>query len=211
MSLSILEKFKTNRVTFQRLTDAQFFAGWITTVQKDSLWVRCTTESTLQAGDQFLFQVHGPEGRLTMVGTFRSAKLGAESDQNSEALRERHFEFLVTGQLAVMNSSENARFLMTPYAVRLTKADAEEPLTSVLVDASVGGFGVRCSEKIEKGTTLEFEIASGSVLVQGKATVRYCRSESKENASFRVGLQFEAMNRIDALRWTALIKENQAA
>jgi len=81
--------------------------------------------------------------------------------------------------------------------------DLEYP--AEVIDIAPRGIGLKAQEPLEKDSLVNFQVVtpSGPIFLTG--TVVYCTQEVDSLDSFRIGVKFARLLRVDKARWTRLL------
>jgi hypothetical protein len=190
------KSFINTRARFQRLQDAKFFAGWVRDFNASAIIVNLSTESLLEPGEHFMFEVHGHDA----VAIFPGVLSMVNADE---------YLFEIPQPLRLTSPNEEARVYVEDVS-GILKGETME-VDVLVVDVSRRGAGVLAPLPLTAGekVVLSLDTAQGPVECTGE--VRYCRPDTKAWGQYRAGLLLDDMGRIEKARWARLVGGNAAA
>lgn len=209
-------RFIGTRVRFQRMSDCRLFHGWVQELDNDMLVVRTSPDVAVMDGDSFRFEINGPDQVLMftgqLVGGSHLELMRMSVNQSIREVRNKilsagdlEFEFLITTAIATRSAQEEPRFAVQSAQGQFTYEGGSAEV--ILLDASLGGLGLRTDQNIPKGTVglVRIETPHGAVTL--KAIVQYCRSEGGGGAhdTFRLGMKIEEIDRLGQARWNQMM------
>jgi hypothetical protein len=207
-----LSVFENTRTTFQRLSDAKIFHGWIYQLNSAGVLVRLSAGSAqLNQDEECYFQVFGPQRNAL----FR-AKLIEIEDGDDTLLQPgvlsihgtgKLYRFNYSGQVKMIETQDSARFVNQCMNAAISCVDFEnmdEPCP--VIDVSTTGFSIMTSQAIERGREVRATIYTPLGRVDCKAAVRNCRPHPEVPGGFRIGFEITSMERIDEKRWQAVFR-----
>lgn len=183
------------RVRLQRLSDAKFFSGWVKEFTRTDLVVRMGSLAPMAGGDVFMVQVHGPTFTALFKAVLRSA---AEKD----------LCFTIPEPVRFLKASEQVRVSVVGVSALVTASN--RAFESMVVDLSTTGAGLLATRELKKGEIVRVMFTTPVGEIECGAEVRYCKPDSIDDGSFRVGLQLEQMGRIERARWNRLVDQDAA-
>ncbi len=188
--------FVNTRARLQRLSDAKFFSGWVHVLTHNEVVLELTCNDTCSIGDVFGVQAHGRDRTASMTARVVSI----DGNEITMTLLDR---------IRMLAQSENARFYVADLTGVVRGPELEEEVT--LIDVSTGGAAFTSPKAIERGKTVELELAVASWLVKLPAEIRYCRPEKDGSSYFRVGVTLLSLDRLDRARWISLVDDTMCA
>lgn len=215
MTTSSPRDFNGVRTRFQRVSDCRFFTGWVQNFMGNSIIVQGSTDVVINPGQEFLFQVFGANSTAIFTARLNSidemdlvkkAEFVFVEGSNAQVMSvsEMDFEFEVTSQIRYSAATENVRRLVTTTSATITP-EGKDPIEIMVADVSVGGIGFISDVEFVKGSTCKVEIYSEYGVIVAHAEVRYSRPDKKNLSSFRTGVMFQGMSRIDEAKWRRLL------
>lgn len=183
--------FIGTRARLQRLSDAQFFSGWVRDFGADELLLQAAGDYDVSSGDKFLAQLSG-KGVNALINVQLGTSLG------------RELRFRVTSPVKVVPSNENVRFVLE--GVVGTVLQEGQELAVTVTDVSARGAGIVCEMQFEKGAKLDFSFEVPGGTVSGQAQVKYSRHDPNDVNTFRTGLQLLSFGRIDQAKWEKMLE-----
>lgn len=187
--------FINTRVRLQRLSDAKFFSGWVKDFTRTDLVVKLGGPAQVKPGETFMVQVHGHSS----TALFRALLKGISPNE---------LAFAIPEPVRFLTASEQVRVSVEGVTATLTSAG--RALETTVVDLSVGGAGLVSTREIKRGEHVRvlFETPLGNV--ECDAEVRYCKAESIEDGTYRIGVRLEELGRIERARWNRLVEQDAA-
>lgn len=203
-------EFTGSRLRFQRLSDQQIFAGWLTSLKDRRLLVAAEDRPNLNPSDRFLFQVQGPISDAYFIAASKCTAVterpivdGATAMQVVQ-LQALDHEFELLTPIQIRESQQQARKAIGTMVATLHTV---EKYSEVLIaDASSGGMGVISWQELEKADEVRVDIQSEALEASFDCFVRHCRPETRLIGAYRVGLQFVNPDRISLALWRRLIR-----
>jgi hypothetical protein len=101
-------------------------------------------------------------------------------------------------------ASETARIRVRGCSVAIEHPGGQ--LRGDAVDVSLTGVGLVLSEALAPNTEVSIHLVTESGTYHPNGRVRYCRARNREKKSFRVGLVFDSLGRIDTARWRGFVE-----
>jgi hypothetical protein len=196
------------RTTFQRISDAKFFNGWIRNVTIDVVIAHTCTNCRLEPGDEFAFQVYGNK-----KDAFFHARLASlqSSDQTPMFTTDRTGGFHaldlgchVTTEMTLRESHGQPRFFVEGVTADILRTDGMEVEGAIVIDIGPGGLAAIVSTSFKKGDVVGVTLRNNGQVVQFEAEIRNSVVNALSAEFQRVGLQIRRMDRVDALRWKQL-------
>jgi hypothetical protein len=205
------------RTTFQRISDAKFFNGWIRNVTLDVVVAHTCTSCRLEPGDQFSFQVYGNKkdaffhARLvTLHGSEQTPIFNADRGSGLHTL---DLGCHITTEMTLKDSHGQPRFFVEGVSADIMGSDGFDAQGAVVIDIGPGGLAAIVPRGFKKGDVVQVTLRSNGQIVLFEAEVRNCVVNALCNEFQRVGLQIHRMERVDGLRWkqlyTALLDGNR--
>jgi hypothetical protein len=191
------------RTTFQRLSDAKLFTGWVRELTAETLVVDTFTVDQPQRGDTFAFEIHGKGVTADTVATLDLAKAGDPGPFSPIKPRNGcmiSLECNHGGSFAVRPSRSEARFWAYGISVEVAR-ESRDRLSAEIIDIGPESFSLLLPERLKKG-----EIVSATLAVHGRrilcsAQVRNCIGKE---GCYRVGLRISSMGGLDETWWKQL-------
>lgn len=187
--------FINTRVRLQRLSDAKFFSGWVKDFTRSDLTVKLGTPTQVKAGETFMVQVHGHSSTALFRAVLRS-------------VGSRELMFVIPEPVRFLTPSEQVR--ISVQGVTATITGEGKAVDATVVDLSVGGAGLVAACEIKKGEHVRVLFITPLGNVDCDAEVRYCKPESIEEGTYRIGVQLEDLGRIERARWNRLVEQDAA-
>lgn len=204
------------RTTFQRISDARFFTGWIIHVFPDRMAAYTKTTCPLQPGDEFSFQVFGNKQdaffRARLIAAervdFGLPVPGAGCDKDGLEL-----VCALTTKVRFKASKEQPRFVVDGIIADLTNSEGYKAEAISVMDIGAGGFGAFTERRFQKGDEVAVTLFSNGVRIQCVAEVRNCLVCRSSPDYQRTGFQIVGMDRVNSLRWkqfyVATVEQNR--
>lgn len=186
--------FSNTRVRLQRVRDAKFFNGWVTTSSSKELRITTPNANDLRYGDVIVAELNGREGAARISGVVSSS--------TSEVV------VVSIGTAATGSAPEEARIRVTGITGTL-RFDAETFEVFVL-DASEKGVGILTQESIPRGSKVSITIAQGQSEFTVAGEVRYSKPDPDQFCAVRVWIRLNEMQRLDRNRWMKLIETSMS-
>jgi hypothetical protein len=205
------------RTTFQRVSDAKFFNGWVKHITLDSVVAHTCTSMQMQLGEEFSFQVYGnrkdaffhailttlhradegPVFSLDRLGGATPVELGCQ----------------LATEMTLKDSSGQPRFCVEGACADIKSESGHQVENAIIIDIGPAGFAAITDRKLRKGDRVTVSLFARGQMVRCQAEVRNCVVNTV-NADFqRTGLLITRMERVDALRWkqiyVAILDENK--
>ncbi len=227
-------EFINTRTRFQRLSDSEFFTGWVEDLSSPHFEVRSTL-STYEIGDTFLFELYGDKANLIFIArlegvdamnalqkttpnapkpkTARCAKVkGRAKDQvalEPETEAEDSTSLYITFEFALVSEK---KYVEPKEPAR----KAVQSLTAVLTrgaektevsisDISANGVGLLTTTSYEVGEVVGLSMTAMMRTIHLQCQVRHCHRDKQIQTMYRTGLQFENMNRVDVVAWAKVM------
>ncbi|MCB8932046.1 MAG: PilZ domain-containing protein [Fimbriimonadaceae bacterium] len=187
--------FINTRVRLQRLADAKFFSGWVKDFTRTDLVVKLGGPTQVKLGETFMVQVHGHSSTALFRAVLR-------------AVGPKELTFVIPEPVRFLTASEQVR--VTVEDVTATITGGGKALEATVVDLSVGGAGLVAAREIKKGEHVRVIFTTPLGNVECDAEVRYCKMESIEDGTYRIGVQLEELGRIERARWNRLVEQDAA-
>jgi hypothetical protein len=198
----------SSRTTFQRISDAKFFSGWIKSINPHVVVAHTCTNSQPQTGEEFAFQVYGNSkdaffhGKLVALHGAENAVFS--SDRSGSAISAFELSCEITTEMVFKDSRGQPRFCVEGITADIRAGDELKTDSGVVIDIGPGGFAVLSEAKLKKGEIVQVALYARGQLVRCDGEIRSCVTNSLNAAFSRVGVQIKRMERIDSLRWKQL-------
>jgi hypothetical protein len=215
ISVTRQDAFRGVRADFMRLSDARVLHGWVERIDGAHLVIRARVPVAVQRGEAFHLQIFGLDGDAT----FRGKLVEVESEETSALLQvaaqikgsqiafdEQLYVFEVASEVKESAPKQDAR-INTECATVLLGRDRDE---AIVVDLATNGIGAISSKQYAKELVIPIRLFAGAGVIDTEAEVRYCRRISKEPETYRIGLRFTQMDRINENRWRAIFGRQHA-
>jgi len=191
---------KNARTTFQRLSDAKFFHGWVNQISPQTVSVYSCSDTRFECGDQFSFQVFGAgmdaHFQATLVN-IQNADLGKLFSNKRSGCYPAELSSHISGPITFRDSREQPRFFVRDIGARFSDSTSE--LCPVL-DIGPLGLSVVTDREFRKGDEISLSIHSPIHTLNCIATVRNIIAYDFQ----RVGFEIVTMDRIDAKKWARI-------
>ncbi len=215
MAASSPRDFNGVRVRFQRVADCRFFTGWVSNFMGNTIVVQSSTDVVISPGQEFLFQIFGAQAmavftaQLSSVDSMdlvKNASFVFVEGSNAQVMSvtEMDFEFEITSQIRYSPTTETVRRLVTTTSA-IVKVEDYEPLEVMISDVGPQGIGFICHEQFERDAACEIEIFSEYGVITANGVVRYSRPDRQNLQTFRTGIRFDAMSRVDEAKWKRIL------
>ncbi|MBX3120314.1 MAG: PilZ domain-containing protein [Fimbriimonadaceae bacterium] len=215
MAASSPRDFNGVRTRYQRLGDCRFFTGWVQNFMGNNIVVQSSTDVVLTPGQEFLFQIFGANAMAIFTARLRAVD-SIDMVKNAEfvfvegtnaqvmSVTEMDFDFEITSQIRYSRATESVRRLVTTTCATITIED-QSPIEVMVADVAYEGIGFLSGEKFEPGAKCTVEIFSEYGVISAEGEIRYSRPDPRNLQTFRTGIQFAEMSRIDEAKWRRLM------
>ncbi|HVT13000.1 MAG TPA: PilZ domain-containing protein [Fimbriimonadaceae bacterium] len=198
------------RTTFQRVSDAKFFSGWVKAITPDSITILVHSVSIITPGDEFAFQVYG-NGHDAFFRATTCIVKGTELSPLFAAKRTSatplEVSCLINGKMTFEEARGRPRFFVTGITAEVNPDGAEECPRDVVVDIGPVGLSVVTNNRLRKNDVANLRIYVKDLTIECSAEVRNCIQYTVDGEYHRIGFQIKGMARIDARRWRDLYAE----
>ncbi len=189
------------RTTFQRVLDAKFFNGWVKHITPRTITVYTCTDSRMEPGDTFSFQVYGNGNDAFLRATITEVH-GVDPGPLFSKKRFSGYSVEMTceirGGMTFQESRGQPRFFVSGFV-----AEVCEELCTV-IDIGPAGFSVVSERAFAKGELLTITVKTLTHVAQCGVEVRNCITYPLDKHYHRIGVQIVSMGRIDAQKWKEL-------
>ena len=192
------------RTTFQRVSDAKFFNGWVKHITPDTLIAHTCTNCQLDPGDEFSFQVYGNKKDAFFHATLVSLAGAEQGPSYGSSMNAVELSCNITTEMAFKDGQGQPRFCVEGMSADIFGDEERESLSSVIIDIGPGGFAAVTGRHFRKGDQVRVSLYANGQLVQCTAEIRNCIVNGLNPEFQRTGMQIKRMDRIDALRWKQL-------
>jgi hypothetical protein len=196
------------RTTFQRISDAKFFNGWIRNVTLDNVVAHTCTNSQLEPGDEFSFQVYGNKKdaffHARLVTLHSSEQTPLFNTDRAGGFHALDIGCHITTEMSLKDSNGQPRFFVEGVSADIVRGDGYEAEAAVVIDIGPGGFAAIVPRGFKKMDSVRVTLRTNGQMVQFEAEVRNCVVNALNSMYERIGLQIQRMDRVDALRWKQL-------
>lgn len=159
------------------------------------LTVRMSSASLVVIGDTFMVQVHGH----TSTALFK-AVLTSATDED--------LFFSIPEPVRFLTAHEQVRVSVVDVSALVTTAS--KAFEATVMDLSAHGAGLLATRELRKGEMVTVSFTTPLGVVECGAEVRYCKPDSIEDGSYRLGLQLDEMGRIERARWNRIVEQDAA-
>lgn len=198
--------FVNTRTRFQRLHDLKFFYGWVVNFEGETLTIRTSSESNLQSGQIFVFELISLKGSRTVAGRLQEASdlksIRSGVDGTAEA-NEICLRFTPIRHIRSTEESKACRKSAQLLVGSVRRSSGE--LDVAICDVSPSGAGLIVSKALKVGEQVELVVTSEDRELLLTGQVRHCKEE-RGSKMFRAGICFGDLNRIDSAVWSKFIE-----
>lgn len=201
LDIVVLNKART---TFQRVSDAKFFNGWIKHITPDVLVAHTCTNCALDVGDEFSFQVYGNKKDAFFHAILTSMQGAEQGPSYGSSMNAVELGCNITTEMLFKDSQGQPRFCVEGMTADIIGEEDRSSMGSIVIDIGPGGFAAITGRHFRKGDQVQVSLYANGQLVQCLAEIRNCIVNGLNPEFQRTGMQIKGMNRIDALRWKQL-------
>jgi len=209
-------EFVGTRVRLQRFDDARIFHGWIESFSETAIDASTTTGVPVAIGDQFFVEAfgHGVTGTFTVeVESIRpfdmmyGGRVHTICDGNVRLIDAARatVRFEITSTVRFSHQLENVRVRVEDLPATLKSNDDQFAVR--VLDIGPSGLAAIFDRVVEPRTPLELVMFTPFGDISGNCESKYCRSLSPHADSYRVGLKFTDIDRINEQRWQRFMRE----
>ncbi len=192
------------RTTFQRVSDAKFFNGWVKHITPDVIVAHTCTNAVLEPGDKFSFQVYGNKKDAFFHATLTAihgAEQGPFYGSNATTVE---LGCNITTEMHFKEAQGQPRFCVDGMSADVVLDENSSTINAPVIDIGPGGFAAVTGRHFKKGDLVNVSLYANGQLVQCFAEVRNCIVNGLAPDYQRTGMQIKRMDRVDALRWKQL-------
>jgi hypothetical protein len=196
------------RTTFQRISDAKFFNGWIRSVTRETVVAHTCTNCLLEPGDIFAFQVYGNSKdaffHARLVSLHGAGPTSLYTPDRASGFHAIDLGCHLTTEMTLKGSHGQPRFFVEGISADVNRADGFASEAAVVIDIGPGGLALIAQRGFFKGDDVKVSLHSKGQTIHFEAEVRNCVANPLSVDFQRIGLQIQRMERVDAMRWKQL-------
>lgn len=200
------------RVRVQSLANARLYNGWLIKANEVECVVELDGEHSPETDTQAHIQVLTPGklvvGKGTVASTFSDERVykltPKEKPSYTYLQRKSCLKLRVDPNVKLIASAEEYRLMCDPITVGLA-SQGDDFCDTVAVDVSPNGVGVLTTVPWGRGHSVQFMIPTLFGDVNGSGQVRYARNLQEAPPVYRVGINIEAISRLDAQKWDQFV------
>src|SRR5579862_6827243 len=199
--MSDLVALNNARTTFQRISDAKFFTGWVKQITPWTIVAYTCTDSKIENGDTFAFQVFG-NGKDAFFRAVVSEQHSVDPGPLFSKKRLNGYSVELTcdveGDMRFQDSRGQPRFFVSGFVAEVGGDQ------STVIDIGPQGFSMVGDNEYAKGDRLTVIIKAAAHCVECEVEVRNCIRYPLHKDYHRTGVQIMSTSRIDSLKWKEL-------
>jgi len=192
------------RTSFQRLTDARFFHGWVKKISPRLITVHVLTDVPFAAGEDLAFQVFGSDYDAFLeaeIAHITAADLDLPFHKKPKEGTWVEIECRITTDVSLKATTALPRFLVAGFVAHVPASEFNQSATATILDIGPQGFSFVSDGPYRKGEKIEVTIRARGQTMKCEVEVRNCNQYGPSSDQYRVGLQITGMSRIDACNW----------
>lgn len=206
------------RVRLQCLADARIFNGWLISASADGCVVEIEGERSPEPESTLNIQVVNDGYVLIGKAVAKSSKSdervyklpNKQKSNTAYRMQKCIVELQTDWEFKRIASSEECRMLCEPLTVGLASS-GDDYTDTIAIDLSANGIGVLTVMPWGRGHKIEFTVPTLEGDILGSGEIRYSRRLQSAPPVYRVGVQVESIDRLDAEKWTRLTSRQRKA